>query len=438
MIQHGLKVGDVVDAHWRLERPLHEGVSSCLWEAEHMRLGGRVAIKFLLDGQSDETRNKARFERDARALGQIRSPHIVQVLDQGVCQGLPYLVMELLEGEDLGRLLARERTLSLKETANLTDQLCRGLTSIHEAGFVHRDLQPRHVFVIHELDGGQFVKLLDFGIARIARERGTASTLTEAGVGAPHYWSPEQIEHPLQHDQRSDVWALAAIAYHMLLGRPPFAGEEPAEVCARIRAGELTPLHQLDGKLPTELDAFFRRAFQRKPGARFASVRALADALHDIARAHGAEVTRWVEAPFAPARQLRQKAAEPASTLRWVAVIASGLLLMAAAWSVWSARAERSSPRAAAPDGAPTRSAPADEPRAIVAPAAAAAATGPALKEQPRATSQPPAHSDRAARARRAPPPPPTAASEAAAKRGASASPERSAEPANAPKDWGF
>jgi len=340
-----LGAGSVV-ASWRLVGLLHESASSRVWEAEHVRLHGRVALKFL---------RHAQVSGAARATCQVRSPHVVQVLSHGTYQGAAYLVMELLEGEDLGRLLARERRLRLKESARIVDHLCRALQSVHDLGFVHGQLKPENVFVIHEEDGGQFVKLLDFdGRDDVAAQAEDSFGATLAAEHAtPHFCSPEQLDRSLNPDRPSDVWSLAALAYRMLTGVPPFAAASAPDVCARVRLGDVSSVHTHLSALPVELDQLFARCFQVDPAARMQSVREISAGLYEIARAHGERIAGWIEVPMPTPVQAQDARCATPETLRaprarkWSAVVACLALLGAALlwWSI-AQRGETVDPRA--------------------------------------------------------------------------------------------
>ena len=303
-----LQPGSLINDNWRLEREIETGGTSSLWEAENLRLEGRVAIKFLRHEHAHDSAFRERFLRESQAICRVRSPHVVQVLDRGISHELPYLVMELLEGEDLGQLLAREGTLSLSTVASMLDQLCRGLARVHAAGYVHRDVKPENVFVIHEGDGGHFIKLLDFGIAKLIGGDAASLTQTDTVVGTAHYLSPEQISHPKAVNQRADIWALGVLAYRMLLGTPAFDGESWQELAERILKAELTLPTAQHPHLPAALDAWFSTILQRDPGMRYATVQEASAAFARIARAHASGVV--------PRTELRAAAVAPALVVR--------------------------------------------------------------------------------------------------------------------------
>jgi len=291
MSQPLLQPGSLIDDHFRLERQLSTSTTSSLWVAEDLRLEGRVVIKFLSAQHVQDASVRERFMRESQAICKVRSPHVVQVLDRGISHGLPYLVMELLEGEDLERLLVRERMLSLAETASMLDQLCRGLARVHKAGYVHRDIKPDNVFVIHESDGGHFIKLLDFGVVKTLESNTASLTQTDMIVGTAHYLSPEQITAPTSVDERADVWAVGVLAYRMLFGQVPFDAETWPLLCECILRGEYSLPSEQQPQLPATLDTWFARVLQRDPNARFQHVQDASAALSRIARAHASGVT---------------------------------------------------------------------------------------------------------------------------------------------------
>lgn len=325
-----LAPGAVVGKDFRIIRQLGAGSTSSVWEAEHLRLGGRVAIKFLSSLSVEDPILRQRFIREARAVCKVRSQHIVQITDQGLSHGRPYLVMELLDGEDLGRLLARRARLSLIQATDITEQLCRGLDKAHRAGFVHRDIKPENVFVIHEPDGGQYIKLLDFGIVKQLGVQSLELTQDDWILGTAHYLSPEQITAPGAVDARADVWAVGVLLYRMLVGRVPFGGDRPQnmpELCKAIVAGQYDPPSRILSELGVDLDDWFQRALAVDRDARFESVRAASTALGEITRGKSSGVI---------ARQRR--AGAPARKARWRRAFLALLTVCAVSWTPASLR----------------------------------------------------------------------------------------------------
>lgn len=294
-----LLAGAFVGGKYELERALASGGMGSIWVARHTELCCKIAIKFISAAYAGSPSLRARFVREARAAAQIVSNNVVRVHDYGVEDDTPYLVMELLHGEDLGARLKRERRLPLSVVAGLFTQIARGLRRAHKAGFVHRDLKPSNIFLARSGDDDdeeEVVKLLDFGVAKEtdAARGGPAEppeehTKTGEIMGSPHYMSPEQIHESKDIDARSDLWSLAVILFRAITGELPFPGEAAGPVMSKILTDPIPiPSHYASG-LPREVDEFFWKAFQRDPDQRFQSAREMAEA---FAQAAGAVPTR--------------------------------------------------------------------------------------------------------------------------------------------------
>jgi len=300
-----LAAGLVVAGKYRLTEVLRHGGMGSVWVATHLTLDSPVAIKFMAlapvtklgHAESTEDREelaslRARFEREAKAAAQIRSANVVQILDYGIDRGLPYLVMELLKGEDLGARLSRKKRLDLGETTRILAPLARALDRAHQSGLVHRDLKPENVFLCDE-DGEEVVKILDFGVAKTLhggdRQVGTP-TLEGTVVGSPHYMSPEQAMGSTEVDHRSDLWSLAVIAFRALTGARPFEGQLLLETVVKICSGPIPSATSVASDLGPDVDAFFRRALSREPNERFQSARELTASLASLAHAQGHDV----------------------------------------------------------------------------------------------------------------------------------------------------
>jgi eukaryotic-like serine/threonine-protein kinase len=251
-----------------------------VWVARHLDLDLPVALKFIAGGVSATSR--ARFEREAKAAAQLRSQHVVQILDYGVDDETPYLAMELLVGEDLRERLARRGRLSLQEVSTLAWQVAKGIGLAHDAGIVHRDLKPGNVFLARVGDE-EIVKILDFGVAKETTQTLVdESTTSGLLVGSPHYMSPEQARGA-RIDHRADLWSLGVLWFTALTGYRPFAGSNLGDVIVRICMDQLPPATKLVAELPPAIDGFFARALSRNPDGRFESARAMAEALATIA-----------------------------------------------------------------------------------------------------------------------------------------------------------
>ena len=252
--------------------------------ARHTQLDVDMAVKVMSGELAGSTVAAERFKREARAAAMLRSPHVVQIHDYGVEDGQPYMVMELLAGEDLRAFIRRHGRVSLGRALQIVAPVCKALRVAHEAGIIHRDINPANVFLARS-GGEEQVKVLDFGIAKAQHEAGAGSETTSRLVlGSPMYMSPEQARGA-GIDARSDLWSLAVVAYELVVGRQPFRGATLGDVFARI-CGDEVPLPSAAGVCHPGLDDFFRRALARSPAARFPSAQALAEAFAALARDH--------------------------------------------------------------------------------------------------------------------------------------------------------
>lgn len=270
--------GTVIAERFRLERKLGEGGMGAVWFAHHVALQTPCAIKFIHADVLSAEGVRARFEREAMIAAQLRSPHVVQVLDYGVSGEIPYIAMEYLEGEDLAHRIARQQRLSPRETVAIVSQVARALTKAHSAGLVHRDLKPENVFLVRD-DDAEIVKVLDFGIAKSQTPQLDGKTRTGAILGTPHYMSPEQAQGTKTVDHRSDLWALGVIAYHCLVGSLPFQSDALGDLLMRIIVHPLPVPSQMAPGIPPGFDAWWARAAARDPAERFQSAKELAEAL---------------------------------------------------------------------------------------------------------------------------------------------------------------
>ena len=281
---------------------LGRGSMGEVWVAHHRTLGERLAIKFIAwadhAGAEIEGRSTAiaRFRFEARVAARLsrKTRHVVRVSDYGEDEGLPYLVMELLEGRSLFDGLLMRGPMSPALAREVVTQIARGLEAAHADGIVHRDLKPANVFLAKDEDGRVLVKLLDFGIARAVQPVQTTPLFKTAfGLvfGTPGYMSPEQAFGGAV-DARCDLWALATLAYEALTTELPFPGVDADQRMRHLGAGQYVPVHTHDATLPAGLDAFFRRAFAPAAADRFASGRDLARAFDDaVASAIGPQAS---------------------------------------------------------------------------------------------------------------------------------------------------
>lgn len=279
-----MRPGDYVTPNIRLMQHLGSGAMGSVWSAEHGTLSTLVAVKLMSPAYLEDTEFVERFRNEAKAAASIRSPHVVQMLDSGVTQsGEPFIVMELLEGETLGSRIRRIGPLPLDEVVRIVVQTANALGRAHQLGIVHRDIKPDNLFLI-DVGGEPFVKVLDFGVAK--QPPGVLSVPTDPGrvMGTPFYMSPEQLVSSKYVDHRTDVWALAAVAYEALTAEPPFKGASIGAQVLAVHAGEFKKPSELRSGIPEAVDAWATRALQRDPEARFGSTRELADALEQVVR----------------------------------------------------------------------------------------------------------------------------------------------------------
>ncbi|MEZ4297275.1 MAG: serine/threonine-protein kinase [Polyangiaceae bacterium] len=274
--------GAVIGGKYRIERALARGGMGSVWVARHVQLGSTLAVKFLDASFAASAAHRARFEREARSAANLKSPHVVHVQDYGFEDESPYIVMELLEGEDLSQRLHRVRRLSTHDTARILVQVGKALRKAHEAGIAHRDLKPANLFLAR-VDDDEVVKVLDFGIAK--EQHGIAGEATRTGevIGSPHYMSPEQVRAEKDIDHRTDLWSLGIILYRMLVGSLPFPGDQLGPVLAKILTDPIPVPTQHAPDLPPTLDPFFARALARDKNHRFQSIHELVDAFQAAA-----------------------------------------------------------------------------------------------------------------------------------------------------------
>ncbi|AUX40266.1 hypothetical protein SOCE26_016660 [Sorangium cellulosum] len=275
-----LEPGYHVAPHLRLVSLLRMGGIGSIWTAHHRELGKEVAVKFISASLATDPTAVARFHREGALMAKIKSPHVAEVYEHGIADnGLPYIAMELLRGEELSDRLARAGRLSLEETTTLVTELCGALAEAHDLGIVHRDITPEHVFLA-DADGRTCAKLLDFGVARGDLDPdGTTLTATGAVVGNLVYMSPEQFFNPKRVDGRSDLWSVAVMAYQALTGAPPFEQRGLEALLDAIRVGVFPLPSARRADVTPAVDAWFVQALSRDPSDRFGSAGEMAEAL---------------------------------------------------------------------------------------------------------------------------------------------------------------
>jgi eukaryotic-like serine/threonine-protein kinase len=276
-----LQLGDIVAGKYRIERQIGFGGMGIVLAATHLQLEHLVAIKVMRRDLLEDDKLLSRLLSEARAAARIRSEHVARVLDVGTLDdGAPFIVMEYLEGEDLGDLLDRQGALAVEQAVSFMLQSCEALAEVHVAEMVHRDLKPSNLFIARLPDGSPTLKILDFGISKHiggpARE-GPATTSPQV-LGSPYYMAPEQMRaDPV--DERSDIWALGTILFEMLTGRPPFIGDTLPEVYSAVLSSTPPAVDSLRPGIPVGLDDVVQRCLDKDPAQRFCDVADLAEAL---------------------------------------------------------------------------------------------------------------------------------------------------------------
>jgi len=274
------RIGQVIDGKYHVLRRLACGGMGSVYEARHTVVGRHFALKFLHEQYAQRSCMVQRFLREAQAAGSIASEHIIGVLDYGTTEGTPYLVMELVRGQDLREILAETPRLSARRAVRIVLDACRGLALAHERGLVHRDLKPANICVTQRSDGREVAKVIDFGVAKLR----DGAELSEEGtlIGTLGYMAPEQLTDQRQLDARADIYALGVILYQSLAGRPPHICNR-SELLYRIVSVDPKPLAELCPELPSGLAEVVHKALCRSKERRYASVRELARALERFA-----------------------------------------------------------------------------------------------------------------------------------------------------------
>ena len=267
------QIGMVLGHTYRIVRVLGQGGMARLYEAEHLRIDARYAIKIIHDELAREPNLLARFEREAHAAGRIRSEHVVRLVDVLRTQDeRPCLVTELLEGEDLQARLDRVGKLGVAEALPIARQICRGVAAAHAVGIVHRDLKPSNVFLCQSA-GAPLVKIFDFGIAKM--EDDEKLTHTGAVMGTIMYMSPEQARNASAAAPIADVYSIGAILYHMLVGQPPYGNLPAVSRFALVLHEEPARPRSLEPSIPEGVEAVIQHAMARDTATRIASAEEL-------------------------------------------------------------------------------------------------------------------------------------------------------------------
>jgi serine/threonine-protein kinase len=278
-------VGRTLCDRYRVLELVGRGGMGVVYKVEHAQIGKLLAMKVLAGPLGADATVLARFKREAMLASRLFHPNSVQVFDYGVCQGLIFLIMEFVHGRDLSRILEAESPLPAERAAKLLIQVCGSLAEAHAIGIVHRDLKPANIMLANTRDGQDFVKVLDFGLAKL-RASQELNEVTGGGtlVGTPNYMSPEQIVgRPV--DNRADVYALGAIMFRMLVGKAPFGGGNATSIFRRHVEEPVEPPHLRAPELgiPQAASAIVLRAMEKDPARRYQRIEDMQAALVDLA-----------------------------------------------------------------------------------------------------------------------------------------------------------
>lgn len=287
----GVREGDVLAGKYRISKVLGAGGMGVVVAAHHIYLDEKVAIKFLLPEVLGNSEAVARFTQEARASVKIKNEHVVRVIDVGTLDaGAPYMVMEYLDGGDLGAWVEQRGPLPVEQVAEFVIQACEALAEAHQLGIIHRDLKPSNLFCVRRSDNRYFIKVLDFGISKALGSSSSAPdmgiTKTTAVIGSPLYMSPEQMQSAKSVDIRTDIWSLGIVLYELLTGSAPFRGDTMTEVCSKVITQATPSLLTVRSEIPVGLDAIVRKCLEKSRDMRYSNVA-------EVARALG---------PFAPRR----------------------------------------------------------------------------------------------------------------------------------------
>ncbi len=271
-------LGELLGGKYRVSRVIGRGGMGTVFLVHHEELDQSFAIKVLLGEAANDSDSVARFMREARAAAKLQSEHVVRVSDVGTFEAVgPYMVMEYLNGTDLGKLVATRGPLPVKDAIDYVLEAVDAIAEAHSIGIVHRDVKPSNLFLATLADGRQIIKVLDFGISKVSAvwdSETQQQKLTATGVvlGSPAYMSPEQLKNPRDVDARADIWSLGVVVYELLAGVLPFHAETAGGMFAKVVSEDPDPLTRYRREVPRGLEAAILRCLRRNPRERHANV----------------------------------------------------------------------------------------------------------------------------------------------------------------------
>jgi len=277
----------IIAGRYHILQTIGAGGMGRVVEANDLETGRKVAIKFMQPSSVASPDARRRFAREARAAARLKSDHVARVLDVGTAEdGAPFIVMELLVGEDLATRLERRGPLPWRVAVECMMQACEGIAEAHARGIVHRDIKPRNLFLSKEPDGAAHVKIVDFGIAKDILRRDHGQTLTRGAIalGSPHYMAPEQMASSRDVDQRTDVWAIGVCLYELCSGQRPFRASNVQKLFGKVLTRAPKRLRAVVPDAPAGLESIVARCLEKEPSARYADAAAVRDALERLVR----------------------------------------------------------------------------------------------------------------------------------------------------------
>ena len=275
----------ILEEKYKVKDLIGEGGMGNVYEGEHMGIRKRLAIKFLNPSLYRSQESIARFKREARAAATITHKNIVDVTDIGTTSdGIPYIIMELLEGEDLADRLDRKKRLELTEAIAIMVQVLEALAAVHSCSIIHRDLKPENIFIARQSGGSEIVKVLDFRISRLTGLEDESMRITQEGriYGTPHYVAPEQAQGRIDTDHRTDLYSVGTIFYEMITGKPPFDAASYPELLTEIIRTPIPDLAKRFPDLPPAIVEFVNTGLAKKPEERFQSAQEMLDVINNI------------------------------------------------------------------------------------------------------------------------------------------------------------
>jgi eukaryotic-like serine/threonine-protein kinase len=274
-------IGQTLARKYRVDSVLGDGAMGVVYSVTHLTLGQRVALKVLRPDFSRDAVFVSRFLREAKAMAQIKSPHVAHVYDVDRLEdGTPYIVMERLEGSDLAAVLRAEGHLPIVDVVTWAIEVCDAIGTAHAGGIIHRDLKPENIFLAESESGARTVKVVDFGISK---QLGATTTIDPGSwVGSPIYISPEQLQSTRDIDGRADLWSLGVTLFELLTAEWPFASGSLPALSLAVLHQPPTRLRERRPEAPESLERIITRCLEKDPARRFATANELAGALREV------------------------------------------------------------------------------------------------------------------------------------------------------------